>query len=99
MDNKKDYTPEEMQKLIDKAKKDLEETLSKMTPEERAEAERKAKQMIEEDNRKMQELLESVAAISGGSSPSEKARPKFCSNCGAPAGEGKFCEHCGSPLA
>lgn len=25
-------------------------------------------------------------------------RPKFCPNCGAPAGAGKFCEHCGSKL-
>ena len=25
-------------------------------------------------------------------------KPKFCPNCGAPAGAGKFCEHCGSKL-
>ena len=28
----------------------------------------------------------------------EETRPKFCSNCGAPASGGKFCQHCGSPL-
>lgn len=28
----------------------------------------------------------------------EATRPKFCTNCGAPASEGKFCQHCGSPL-
>ncbi|MBQ3574594.1 MAG: DUF4428 domain-containing protein [Clostridia bacterium] len=28
----------------------------------------------------------------------EVPRPKFCSNCGAPAEGGKFCQNCGSPL-
>ena len=30
--------------------------------------------------------------------PQDAAVPRFCSNCGAPAGSGKFCENCGSPL-
>ena len=35
MDNSNYPTPEEMQKLIEKAQRDWEETLAKMTPEER----------------------------------------------------------------
>lgn len=30
--------------------------------------------------------------------PAAPPRPKFCTNCGAPAESGKFCQNCGSPL-
>jgi hypothetical protein len=34
-----------------------------------------------------------------GSTPAQEApKPKFCSNCGAPANGGKFCQNCGSKL-
>ena len=39
------------------------------------------------------------AAAAPQTSPAQEApRPKFCTNCGAPASGGKFCQHCGSPL-
>ena len=91
-----DYTPEQIQEMIDKAQRELEETLSKMTPEERAEAERKAQQALREDEAKRQRLLDSAAELLGKSAPTEK--PKFCPNCGAPAGSGNFCEYCGTKL-
>lgn len=92
----KNPTPEEMQKLVEKAQRDLEEALAKLTPEEREEAERKAKKMIEEDAAKKQALLEQAAPIATGDVP--KRKPKFCTNCGAPVVGGKFCTNCGSPL-
>ncbi|MBQ7670401.1 MAG: hypothetical protein IJS45_06745 [Clostridia bacterium] len=96
MENGTEISREELEKLIEKAKADLQATLDKMTPEEREQAELKAKKMIEEDEAKRKRLLETGAKIASESGTSEK--PKFCSNCGAKAGDGKFCEFCGSPL-
>ena len=87
---------EEMEALLEKAKKDLQATLDKMTPEEREQAEIKAKKMTEEDRIANQKLLDDAAAILARSS--QKQAPKFCGNCGAPASGGKFCTCCGSPL-
>lgn len=86
---------EEMEQMIEKAKRDLQETLAKMTPEERAQAEIRAKKMIEEDEAARQKLMDEVAAVTG-SAP--KNAPKFCGHCGAPAEGGKFCAYCGMPL-
>ena len=88
--------PEEMEKLLEKAKKELEEKLAQMTPEERAQAERKAQQRIQEDQAATQKLLDDAAGLLSASAP--KAAPRFCGCCGAPAGGGKFCEYCGMPL-
>ncbi|MBR6917710.1 MAG: hypothetical protein IKN38_05955 [Clostridia bacterium] len=98
MENNMEISREEMEKLIEKAKRDLEETLSKMTPEERAAAEERAKKAIAEDEAKRQKLLDDAARILGKTEPAAQKRPKFCSNCGAAAGAGNFCEFCGSPL-
>jgi membrane protease subunit (stomatin/prohibitin family) len=38
------------------------------------------------------------AAASAPEEPAAPPRPKFCTNCGAPAEGGKFCQSCGSPL-
>ncbi|MBR0082025.1 MAG: hypothetical protein IJP98_04730 [Clostridia bacterium] len=91
-----EYSREELAKALEKAKRDWEETLAKMTPEERAAAERKAQQALAEDEARRKKLLDSVAAIMG--KPAPKARPNFCSHCGAPAGTGNFCEYCGERL-
>lgn len=96
MDYGTEISREELERLVEKAKADLQATLDKMTPEEREQAELKAKKMMEEDEAKMQRLLDEAAKIASKSDASEK--PKFCSNCGAKAGDGKFCEYCGSPL-
>ena len=87
---------EEMQKAIEKAQRDLEEIRAKMTPEERAEADRRAQKMLEEDEAEHRRLIESAKQLLGKRLTG--VRPKFCTNCGAPAGEGKFCTNCGSPL-
>ena len=96
METMKTPTPEEMQKLIEKAKKDLEEKLAQMTPEERAVAEARAQMLIEQDRKENQALLDRAAKILG-ESPA-KPKPKFCTNCGAPVRGGTFCTECGSPL-
>ena len=97
METMKTPTPEEMRALIEKAQKDLDEALAKMTPAERAAAEQRAQEMIAKDRQHMDALIAQAAALCGGT-PKAEARPKFCRNCGAPAGGGKFCTNCGSPL-
>ncbi len=96
MDNVPDMSPEELEKLVEKAKAELQAKLDRMTPEERAQAELKAQRMIEEDNARMQKIIDDAKKII--SDPAPAPAPKFCSNCGAPAGGGNFCEYCGNPL-
>ena len=92
----KEYTPEELEQMLEKAKRDWQEQLDKMTPEERAQAESRAQAALEADQAAMQKLLADVAALTGGAAP--KTQPKFCGHCGAPAGSGTLCEYCGLPL-
>ena len=92
----RNYTPEELQEMVEKAKRDLQAKLDKMTPEERRQFEIKAQQALKEDEEKRQRLLESAKEILGRSA--EKSKPKFCSNCGAPVSGGNICEFCGSKL-
>ena len=43
-----------------------------------------------------------AATTTSAFKPAQPAQPmvkKFCSNCGAPRGNGKFCPRCGKPLA
>ena len=97
MENPMNMTPEELSALVEKAQRDLQEALDRMTPEERQKAEEKAKALIEEDRRSMQELVEQAAKVAA--SAPEKPGPKFCMNCGAPVSGGKFCASCGHPLS
>ncbi|MBR2590898.1 MAG: hypothetical protein IKE65_08240 [Clostridia bacterium] len=98
MDNL-NMTQEQMQKEIERMQREIQEQLEKMTPEERAQAQARAQQAIQDDAVKMQKLLDEGAKIAAGITPAATKKPKFCGNCGAPAGSGKFCEFCGSPLA
>ena len=93
-----EISQEELKKMLEKAQRDLQEKLAKMTPEERAAAELKAKQLIEKDNADMQKLIEDASAVAAGFPPKKTEAPKFCPNCGAPTEGGKFCAYCGSPL-
>ena len=86
---------EEMEALVEKAKRELQAQLDRMTPQEREAAQRKAQQMIEEDQAATQKLLDDAAALLAGTAPKEK--PKFCTHCGAAVNAGKFCEYCGMP--
>lgn len=96
MDNNSMPSREELEQMLEKAKRELQEKLDRMTPEERAQAEIRAKKMIEEDEAARQKLLDEAAAIAGGAAP--KKAPNFCGHCGAPADGGKFCAYCGMPL-
>lgn len=96
MDTNMNYTPEELQAMIEKAKKEMQERLAQMTPEERKEANARAKAAIEADKAEMQKLIYDADKVAAGNIPTQK--PKFCPNCGAPAGEGKFCSFCGGAL-
>ena len=89
-------TQEEIQQMLEKAQRDWQAALEKMTQEERAQAKQRAQKMVEEDNARMQALLDNAASVAAGI-PS-KAKPRFCTNCGAPVSGGKFCTNCGSPL-
>ena len=95
MDNGNMPTREELQQMIEKAQKDAEAALAKLTPEQRAEAELRAKKMIEDDAAAMRELVESASKLSFGAAP-KAARE--CPHCLAPVGSGRVCEYCGSPL-
>ncbi len=96
MENKTVPSPEELQKLLEKAQREVQAALEKMTPEERAQAELNAKKRMEEDRASMQALVDEAAAVAAGSIP--KTAAKFCPNCGAPVSGGKFCANCGKPL-
>ena len=96
MDTNMNYTPEELQAILEKAQKELQEKLDSMTPEEREQAQLRAQQAIEDDAASMQKLIDEAAKVAAGDIPTQK--PKFCPNCGAPAGEGKFCAFCGGAL-
>ena len=97
MENSVNMTPEELKEMLEKAKRELQERLDKMTPEERQKAEQKAEAAIEEDRRSMQELIDSAASVAA--SFEAKHGPRFCTSCCAPVSGGKFCSYCGSPLS
>ncbi len=94
MDSRTMPSPEELEKMLEKAKKEAEAALAKLTPEQRAEAEIRAKKLMEEDAAAMRELVESASKLSAGAAP-KAARE--CPHCLAPV-SGRVCEYCGSPL-
>ncbi len=94
MDSRTMPSPEELEKMLEKAKKEAEAALAKLTPEQRAEAEMRAKKLMEEDAAAMRELVESASKLSAGAAP-KAARE--CPHCLAPV-SGRVCEYCGSPL-
>ena len=96
MENNTYPSREEMEKLLEKAKRDLQATLDRMTPEEREQAEIKARKAIEEDEAETNRIMAEAAALMTGSS--SKPAPKFCGSCGAPTSGEKFCGNCGAPL-
>ena len=96
MDDNRQPTREELEQALEKAKRDWQEMLKKMTPEQRLEAERKAQQAVAGDEAERQRMLEECAKVMAQTQ--EKPKPQFCGNCGAPAGNGSFCSYCGKPL-
>ena len=94
MDQKLSYTREELEQILEEQKAMLQKSLAAMSPQERAEAIRKAEQAIKEDEIKRQRLLDSAAKLLAHSHH-QKEKPKFCTHCGAKAGDGEYCEYCG----
>ena len=92
MDGMKTPTPEELREMLEKAQKEAEAALAKLSPEERAAAEKRAKEMMEKDEAERRELLEQARKLVGSPKASE------CPHCGAPAGRGSVCEYCGGVL-
>ena len=87
---------EELEAMLEKAKKEMQERLDKMTPEEREQARLRFEKAQAEDEAERQRLLDDAAKFASPAAPG--SAPKFCPNCGAAAGGGKFCEFCGGKL-
>ncbi len=103
MENEMEFDPnlspeERLAKLAEKAEKEARAALEKLTPEERRRAEEGAKKYMEEESRKNREFMEKIEKLRQEQAEREKAKPKFCTNCGAPVSGGKFCENCGAKL-
>ncbi len=105
-----DLTPEELERLVEKKKKELEQMLARLTPEARAEAEKNAAALWEADAAAMRKTLDDARAVMEMNTLQEhglrgapgayvpEAAVRVCPNCGAQAPGGSFCEYCGSPL-
>lgn len=98
---------EDYAKSIEEAQKAAQARLDSMNPEERIKAQDEARKMAEAQMAQVQQAVEQAGAISnaaaagaiaGAAALTEAPRKKFCTNCGAPAGNGRFCGKCGKPL-
>lgn len=104
-------SPQEQMKMMEDANKRAQQELSKLSAEQRRQAEEQAKQIMAQQAADMQKIMEQVnqmkvaaagstaaATAAAAVASAEPPKKKFCSNCGAPRGNGKFCARCGNPL-
>ena len=102
-------SPQDQMKMMEDANKRAQQELSKLSAEQRRQAEEQAKQIMAQQAADMQKIMEQVnqmkvaaagstAAAAAAVASAEPPKRKFCSNCGAPRGNGKFCARCGNPL-
>ena len=107
-------TPQEQMKAMEEANKKAQESLSQLSAEQRRQAEEQAKKIMEQQAAEMQKIMEQINQMKGAAAetavaagvsattsafkPAQPAVKRFCSNCGAPRGNGKFCSKCGKPL-
>ena len=102
-------TPQEQMKIMEEANRQAQESLSQLSAEQRRQAEEQAKKIMEQQAADMQKIMEqinqmkgaatgSAAAATAATASAEPPKKKFCSNCGAPRGNGRFCPRCGKPL-
>lgn len=102
-------SPQDQMKMMEDANKRAQQELSKLSAEQRRQAEEQAKQIMAQQAADMQKIMEQVnqmkvaaagstASATAAVASAESPKKKFCSNCGAPRGNGKFCARCGKPL-
>lgn len=102
-------TPQEQMKIMEEANRQAQESLSQLSAEQRRQAEEQAKKIMEQQAADMQKIMEQINQMKGAATGStavataaiasaEPPKKKFCSNCGAPRGNGRFCPRCGKPL-
>ena len=102
-------TPQDQMKIMEEANRQAQESLSQLSAEQRRQAEEQAKKIMEQQAADMQKIMEQINQMKGAATGStavataaiasaEPPKKKFCSNCGAPRGNGKFCPRCGKPL-
>ncbi len=56
------------------------------------------RKIMEQINQMKGAATGSTAVATAAIASAEPPKKKFCSNCGAPRGNGKFCPRCGKPL-
>lgn len=102
-------SPQEQMKIMEEANRQAQESLSQLSAEQRRQAEEQAKKIMEQQAADMQKIMEQINQMKGAATGStavataaiasaEPPKKKFCSNCGAPRGNGRFCPRCGKPL-
>ena len=77
-----------MQRINDVSKA---QSFAAMSPQEQM-------KIMEQINQMKGAATGSTAAATAAIASAEPPKKKFCSNCGAPRGNGKFCPRCGKPL-
>lgn len=102
-------TPQDQMKIMEEANRQAQESLSQLSAEQRRQAEEQAKKIMQQQAADMQKIMEQINQMKGAATGStaaataaiasaEPPKKKFCSNCGAPRGNGRFCPRCGKPL-
>ena len=102
-------SPQDQMKMMEEANKRAQQELSQLSAEQRRQAEEQAKQIMAQQAADMQKIMEQINQMKGAAAGSavaataavasaEPPKKKFCSQCGAPRGNGKFCARCGNPL-
>lgn len=102
-------TPQDQMKIMEEANRKAQQELSQLSAEQRRQAEEQAKNIMQQQAADMQKIMEQINQMKGAATGStaaataaiasaEPTKKKFCSNCGAPRGNGKFCPRCGKPL-
>lgn len=90
-----EYTQEELQQILERAQKELQEKLAAMTPQQRDWVGAVAQEMIEADETDRQKMLDDAIQILGAHTAAET---KVCGHCGAKEQSGDVCAFCGMPL-
>ena len=102
-------SPQDQMKAMEEANRRAQQELSQLSAEQRRQAEEQAKLILQQQAADMQKIMDQINQMKGAAAGStaaataaiasaEPPKKKFCSQCGAPRGNGKFCARCGKPL-